>query len=111
MTALNEAQFGTFTSQGWLEKMLAASKAEWQIVITHFPPFNNKNKGFWARLARKYGIDLIVTGHSHYQNVWYYKEFTGWSLEGTAWVITGGGGGITSERTPVHGGNDDAYGF
>ncbi|CAE7610107.1 unnamed protein product [Symbiodinium sp. CCMP2456] len=29
----------------------------------------------------------------------------------TAWVITGGGGGVTAEMLPSNNGQDDAYGF
>ena len=65
-------------------------------------------------MSRKYGIDLIIAGHSHFQKVYYLgsaPDQGNYNLQETAWVITGGGGGITSERTPVQGGHDDAYGF
>lgn len=32
-------------------------------------------------------------------------------LDPTAWVVSGGGGGITSEHIPDPAGNDDQYGF
>eukprot|EP00435_Cladocopium_sp_Y103_P035854 s1219_g9.t1 len=43
--------------------------------------------------------------------VYYKREFAGTDLEGTAWVITGGGGGVTSDVLPTSSGQDDAYGF
>merc|ERR1712048_104904 len=30
---------------------------------------------------------------------------------GMRWILTGGGGGVTSDTTPSHDGNDNAYGF
>merc|ERR1712113_57252 len=36
-----------------------------------------------------------------------YTDF----LDPTAWVVSGGGGGVTSEHVPDAGGNDDQYGF
>merc|ERR1712060_974644 len=49
----------------------------------------------------------IVTGHRHEQAVSNRDPAIG----GAAWVVSGGGGGITSEGLPRLDGNDDQYGF
>jgi len=80
----------------WLEYRLSKSTAEWQIVVTHFPP--QWGAGEWKRLSDQYGIDLIITGHRHQQE--FHLNDHHLDLGGTAWVVTGGGGGITSEANP-----------
>jgi len=95
------------TQVGWMEERLLSSSANWQIVVTHFPP--DWGKDDWKYLA-KYGIDLLVTGHRHSQQVvpaYHPNNYLG----GTAWIVSGGGGGITSEGVPSIDGNDDQYGF
>lgn len=93
--------------QVWLEKGLSESKTTWQIVVTHFPP--TWYKAYWEHLSEKYGIDLFLTGHMHHQELHY--EDPGNFLYPTAWIISGGGGGITSEGRPNADGIDDQYGF
>eukprot|EP00443_Scrippsiella_acuminata_P062664 CAMPEP_0115438672 /NCGR_PEP_ID=MMETSP0271-20121206/35378_1 /TAXON_ID=71861 /ORGANISM="Scrippsiella trochoidea, Strain CCMP3099" /LENGTH=878 /DNA_ID=CAMNT_0002864333 /DNA_START=208 /DNA_END=2840 /DNA_ORIENTATION=+ len=91
---------------GWLERGLSASTAEWQIVVSHFPAISMASN--WTYLSRKYGIDLIVSGHTHSQMVVYLEDNF---LGETAYIISGGGGGITSEGVPSITGDDDQYGF
>jgi len=91
----------------WLEKALEASTADWQIVVTHFPP--NWKIDYWVPTARKYGIDLFVTGHMHEQEFHYMEPDN--FLRPTAWIVSGGGGGITSESRPDPNGYDNQYGF
>lgn len=91
----------------WLEQALADSTADWQIVVTHFPP--NWKQDFWVPLSRKYGIDLFVTGHMHDQELHYMEPEN--FLRPTAWIVSGGGGGITSQAPPDVQGYDDQYGF
>eukprot|EP00425_Heterocapsa_triquetra_P038527 CAMPEP_0195081508 /NCGR_PEP_ID=MMETSP0448-20130528/22932_1 /TAXON_ID=66468 /ORGANISM="Heterocapsa triquestra, Strain CCMP 448" /LENGTH=587 /DNA_ID=CAMNT_0040114537 /DNA_START=85 /DNA_END=1848 /DNA_ORIENTATION=- len=91
----------------WLDEVLPKSTAEWQIVVTHFPPYHGKDD--WIRLSQWYGIDLIITGHLHNQQVRYVDAEN--FLQPTAYIISGGGGGITSEGLPDFDGNDDEYGF
>ncbi|WP_428379697.1 metallophosphoesterase family protein [Marinobacter adhaerens] len=92
----------------WLAEKLEASTAEWQIVVTHYPPtFEPCRSELWASYFGKYGIDLYISGHTHLQET-HYK--TG-DFGDTAYVISGGGGGITSEIIPSKTGDDDAYGF
>merc|ERR1711862_902492 len=79
---------------------LKKSTAEWRIVITHFPG---------VTIAEKLGpefvndVDLLFTGHTHYQ-------YIGNAL-GCDYVISGGGGGVTSDSSPTKSGHDNAYGF
>merc|ERR1712070_226378 len=122
----------------WLEDLLDKSTADWQMIVTHFPP-NYRSLRELTPLAEKYGVDLIMTGHTHSQHVYYQQAYNGsdggnggdfpYDLGDTAWIISGGGGGVTSEHVPdldeskpCEGegedqvcdqatGNDDEYGF
>mmetsp|Transcript_66724 Transcript_66724/g.142692 ORF Transcript_66724/g.142692 Transcript_66724/m.142692 type:complete len:565 (-) Transcript_66724:188-1882(-) len=85
----------------WLEEKLAASVADWKVVVTHFPCGYD---GAWYRILReKYGLDLLVTGHRHQQELWwsgskstYIKQFMQKNELGDLnCFVTGGGGGIT----------------
>lgn len=101
----------------WFRKELENSKADWQIVVTHYPPdfiaeVAGQDRTLWPNLGDEYGIDLMIAGHTHWQ-----KIFAGGPLgaakgmENFPYVVSGGGGGITSEGPPDVEGNDDEYGF
>merc|ERR1719324_788281 len=90
----------------WLSDKLEESTAEWQIVVTHFPPTWRQPQ--WSALAAQHGIDLIITGHQHNQKLHYMADD---HFGATGWIVTGGGGGIYSEATPRKDGEDDQYGF
>jgi len=94
----------------WLDDRLKLSKADWQIVVSHFPP--EYNADFWTEIGTRYGIDLIISGHRHYQKLLLPGETTKTAPAFPfATIISGGGGGITSDRMPELKGDDDAYGF
>jgi len=93
----------------WLEKRLEDSKATWQIIVTHFPPYWGGGRE-WRCLTARYGIDVFVTGHVHYQYLWAPMDGNNF-VKGTSILVSGGGGGITSERGPDLYGFDDQYGF
>merc|ERR1740138_466945 len=90
----------------WMDNHLSASTAEWQIVVTHFPPEGEWGGEEWTRLSSEHGIDLILVGHRHRQEM-----HTDSQLAPTTYVVSGGGGGITSENEPDGNGEDDEYGF
>jgi hypothetical protein len=110
----------------WLMNKVHDSDADWQIVVTHYPGSTalghaGHDQVDWMTWGPAHGIDLIITGHKHYQQVFKgvipgnqsvsgQTEF--WD-KGTVSVVTGGGGGITTDaRTgPENNGQDDAYGF
>jgi len=94
--------------QHWLEQRLSNSRSDWQIVVTHFPP--TWGQRLWVSLADKYGIDLIITGHVHYQRVVGPEDHDNF-LAPSAWIVSGGGGGISSFTDVDAEGDDDSYGF
>lgn len=91
----------------WLETKLTQSTADWQIIVTHFPPetrvANPKFVADLKRLGKAYGIDLVISGHRHVQAQYPTGVNDVDAAIGTAgipYVVTGGGGGITSESAP-----------
>jgi len=96
--------------KNWLETGLAGSAATWQILVTHFPP--TWGTDFWKDIVHRQGIDLITSGHVHRQVLYTAEDGADKNfLAPTAWLVSGGGGGITSEDLPEHSGLDDQYGF
>lgn len=90
----------------WMTKKLINSQADWQIAVTHFP-CNHLNDE-WRDAHLKYGLDLLVTGHTHFQMFYWAPEKIG----GMECFITGGGGGITSENNvEPNNPKDHMYGF
>lgn len=106
----------------WLKRITAASEADWRIVVTHFPPDWGRHE--WPDLAKEVELDAIITGHRHSQQMHMIGDPMGkvWPedssdhlmndfMDPTCWIISGGGGGITSEHSPLTNGEDDQYGF
>jgi len=91
--------------RAWLDKKLGESTATWKIVITHFPC--GYDAAFWKEMKAQHGVDLLVTGHRHQQEMWRWDTenewlksamiVTEWDGTAPACIVTGGGGGITHE--------------
>jgi len=115
----------------WLKRVVPASDktAQYQIVVTHYPAAKSLGHAGvdqidWKLWAPKHGVELVISGHKHFQRVYQgmcpghgpHGTISGvtedWS-QGTTSVITGGGGGITSDniQNAQEDGQDDAYGF
>jgi len=117
----------------WLTNAVTASDtdAQYQIVVTHYPGAKSlghagQDQINWIEWAPKYGIELIISGHKHFQRVFQgvipghggptHGTISGvdehWD-QGTTSIITGGGGGIISDniQNAQEDGQDDAYGF
>jgi hypothetical protein len=76
----------------WLEATLAANTQPWVIVWFHVPPFDAYTKTDLSSAVRinlvslfeRYGVDLVISGHSHnYQRS---------NVNGVTYIITAGGG-------------------
>lgn len=76
----------------WLKNALAASSAPWKVVVGHHPIYSaglyGDDPNAIARLTplfAKYGVQLYINGHEHD-----YERTK--SINGTTYLITGGGG-------------------
>merc|ERR1712137_1059845 len=90
----------------WLKRGLQDSTADWQIIVTHFPAYYPNIAKDLRKMSSRYGVDLIVSGHTHAQEIWYHKKAYGQNWHDTAILVSGGGGGIFSEGTPIRNGDD-----
>jgi hypothetical protein len=90
----------------WLVEKIAASDATWKIINTHFPC--GYDTEWFKKLKKEYGLDLLVTGHRHQQELWWpgspstyvqaTMERTGWDRDSPACFVSGGGGGILAQN-------------
>ena len=77
----------------WLERDLASSTKDWNVLYFHhplapgMPGTPGPNQGFLAPLIAKYGVDLVLSGHEHN-----YQRSTPLNAQGALEVVTGGGG-------------------
>src|SRR5262249_12841171 len=84
----------------WLEKDVAASRAEWKVVFFHHPLFSahptrpiNANRWSWQPLFQRMGVPVVLTGHDHfYERCLPIGSATAATPE-TTWQFTTGGGG------------------
>merc|ERR1711874_208698 len=81
----------------WLLASVKASTAEWQIVVTHYPADfsitpRNAPGIYWPTWSKVHGIDVVVAGHRHDQEV-HYKvgKYNNVDFGDLAWVVSGGG--------------------
>ncbi|OCQ92647.1 metallophosphoesterase [Nostoc sp. MBR 210] len=98
----NQVQFFALDTNGnadwkkqlpWLEQELSRSDAPWKVVFGHHPVYASgvygNNPGFikvFTPLFQKYGVQLYINGHEHH-----YERTK--SINGTTYLITGGGAG------------------
>ncbi|MEX2102909.1 MAG: metallophosphoesterase [Gaiellaceae bacterium] len=82
----------TETQTKWLRTRLAASTARWRVVAFHHPPFscgghegNATVRRVWKPLFERFGVDLVLSGHSHN-----FQRFA--AVKGVRYVVHGGGG-------------------
>jgi hypothetical protein len=76
----------------FLRHALARSTARWTIAVFHQPAYSCSRHGstpevddLWLPLLEHYGVDIVLNGHDHA-----YQRFG--PLDGTTFVVTGGGG-------------------
>ena len=83
----------------WLEKDLAATKAEWKLVAYHRPTFDIRDsRATWGQkdllpILERHGVDMVVNGHTHI-----YQRFVPIGPAGGKPIVhvTAGGGGAPS---------------
>lgn len=98
--------------EAWLEQRLQEEPADesegpnWRILLTHFPLTAWADDKF-KELHEKYGFHLVFTGHTHQQ---LFFDNLNEQID-INHIISGGGGGITSEGPPSLDGSDLMYGF
>jgi uncharacterized protein (TIGR03382 family) len=88
--------------KAWLEKDLAASKADWKVVYFHHPPWSSGAHGSqllmrreFAPIFEKYGVDLVLTGHDHNYERSHPMQGDNVAASGTrgiTYLVVGGGG-------------------
>lgn len=68
--AMTEADYEAVAR--WIRADLAASRADWQIVVTHIPVYAVHSDAVaarvrenWAPIFEQYGVDLVFVGHQH----------------------------------------------
>lgn len=50
----------------WLRDSLAASDAEWKVVVNHFPAYSSSGSTYSMRWPfEDWGVDVVVAGHKH----------------------------------------------
>lgn len=89
----------TAAQTAWLRRRLQRSTARWKVVLFHHPPFtcgghsgDEEIAARWVPLFRRYGVDLVLSGHDHN-----YQRFA--PRSGVTYVVHGGGGaGLYSLR-------------
>jgi hypothetical protein len=82
----------TAAQTAWLRRRLERSTAPWKVVAFHHPPFtcgghsgDQEVVDRWVPLFRRYGVDLVLSGHDHN-----YQRFA--PHGGVTYLVHGGGG-------------------
>jgi hypothetical protein len=96
------------STQGlWLSNRLAASRAPWKVVVTHYPPYSSSGTYTYTRWPYgAWGADIVLSGHSHNYERIEQNQFP--------YIVNGAGGSsLHPMGTPVAGSQvriDDKYG-
>lgn len=115
-STVNIAGQDTQAQLDWLDAQLAASKAQWNIVIGHHPVYTALSDGdgydhdqpdLVARLnpiLQKHAVPIYICGHDHVlQSV---------QMDGITYVVTGAGSQTYTPRAAIRGGfASGAHGF
>lgn len=74
--------------RAWLRERALGSRARWQVVVLHHPPYSSSTGHGSTRAFqwpfRNWGIDLVLAGHDHG-----YERLSRWGL---TYVVNGAGG-------------------
>jgi hypothetical protein len=86
---INEPEGITASSKQalWLKQQLAKSKARWQVVYMHHPPYSSGSHGSTLETQwpfKEWGVDLVLAGHDHI-----YERL---SVGGLPYIVIGLGG-------------------
>jgi predicted phosphodiesterase len=103
----------------WLDKALAASRAQWKFVCHHHPVYSSDDDDFGdthsepsaggdsnprsaVALYEKHGVDIVFYGHIHaYERTWPMADGAVNVQRGIRYVQTGGGGGNLEDFSPT----------
>ena len=84
----------------WLENDLSATVKPWKFIVMHEPGWsakewrNNKDvQNYIQPLCKKYGIQMVITGHNHF----YARAH----VDGVVHITTGGGGAGLYDPDPT----------
>lgn len=93
----------------WYDKVLAASKADWKVVMMHHKPEGRIAQRFIPAI-KKHGVQLMIGSHTHE-----LAFFDPWEDSGIPLVVVGAGGGAQSNphsgKTKVYRSPRHEYGF
>lgn len=88
----------------WMEEVMrsrAFQEAKFRVVMMHIPPFHSGDwhgtlhcRKLFAPLFEKYGVDLVISGHTHRHGIWP-------SSEEHSYPIAIGGGPKEGNRTLI----------
>jgi tartrate-resistant acid phosphatase type 5 len=96
------------STQGmWLSNQLAASRAPWKLVVTHYAPYSSSGSYTHTRWPYSaWGADIVLAGHSHNYERLEVNQFP--------YIVNGAGGSsLHPMGTPVAGSQvriDNKYG-
>lgn len=103
----------------WLDEQLQQSRAKWNIVMHHHPPYSSDEDDYgdaWtghstlghtrlrdlAALYEIHQVPLVITGHIHtYERTWPIRDNRIDVRNGVTYVVAGGGGGPLENAAPT----------